>query len=151
MCFTDLFWIMCVSLFVCLCVLFIFIIKQTSKSSCFWFNISILLFRGVRGIFSRGGGNRSSAHFHYFIFNTSSPFIYNFPTFPFTIFFLFFSIFHFFFASIFQVGERKFPGKKRQGAHCYGLLPHCYYSPFKISDKVTVKTQALLMERVSGF
>ena len=47
-----------------------------------------------------------------------SPFIFNFPPLPFQIFLLFLSIFPFFLAPFFPVGQQKFPRWKCQGALC---------------------------------
>ena len=61
-----------------------------------------------------------------------STFHFQFSTFPFTIFLLFFSIFtpsHFFLASFFPVGQQKFPNQKSLGELCplpFPLLCHCW-------------------------
>ena len=57
--------------------------------------------------------NFSSFHFQFFIF-------------PFSVFFLFCSISPFFLASLFPVGQHKFPGQKSLGGHSAPLPPSCY-------------------------
>ena len=60
---------------------------------------------------------------HLLIFIHFPPSILNY-TFPFTIFLLFFSIFPFFLASLFPVGQQKFPGEKASRGH--SAPPGCY-------------------------
>ena len=64
---------------------------------------------GIRGIFFRGG----KVIFPDFV---TSPFYFQFSTFPFSNFLLFFSIF---LASLLPVGQQKFPGEKcgKGGGH----------------------------------
>ena len=74
--------------------------------------------RHKRNIFQRGKKKVLSS------FCNFSPFHFQFSTFPFLIFF-FFSNFPFFLASLFPVGQQKFPGEKCQGALC-PPSPSCY-------------------------
>ena len=81
------------------------------KNSPFWYTqISVVSKKW------KAKKKKSSAHFHNF-----SPSIFNFSPLPFQIFLLFPSIFPFFLAPLFPVGQQKFPGEKCQGA--LGPLP----------------------------